>query len=218
MAIQFNGHLTALQKSFQQARLSLYLGAGVSKASGLPSWEEFVQALYFTTLNDESYIYELRPFPNYLFALAEWVLKQKNEPLDIVIRKIKQWYEGKDFIGMMSKTLYAGLNKENFGDSVDNYLLDELLSQNITLNAVVECCRKSVPGVSGVRSVITYNYDNLVEIGLKKYPAEEANFQVIYKREHNIVAGKIPIYHVHGYIPYQDENVNYDDIIFSEDQ
>jgi len=218
MAIQFNGHKEALQKAFQQGRISLYLGAGVSKASGLPSWEEFVQALYFSTLNDESYIHEIRPYPNYLFALAEWVLKQKNEPLDIVIRKIKQWYEGKDFIGMMSKTLYAGLNKENFGDSVDPYLLDELLSQNTTLNAVVECCKRSVPGVSGVRSVITYNYDNLVELGLKKYPAEEQNFQVIYKREHNIVGGKIPIYHVHGYIPLQDEDISYDDIIFSEDQ
>ncbi|MBL7703744.1 MAG: SIR2 family protein [Ferruginibacter sp.] len=218
MAIQYNGHKEALQNAYMQGRLSLYLGAGVSKASGLPSWEEFVQALYFTTLNDESYIYEMKPFPNYLFALAEWVLKQKNEPLDIIIRKIKQWYEGKDFIGMMSKTLYAGLDKENFGDSVDEELLNQLLSQNTTLNAVVTCCKRSVPGVSGVRSVITYNYDNLVEIGLKKYPGSEENFQIIYKKEHAIKPGRIPIYHVHGYIPYQDDNINYDDIIFSEDQ
>lgn len=214
MAIQFNGHKKTLQKAFRQGDLSLYLGAGVSKASGLPSWEEFVQALYFRTLKAESSINQLKPFPNYLFALAEWVLKQKNEPLDIIIRKIKQWYKGDDFIGMMGETLYAGFN---FGYSVNN-LSTQLLAQNQTLNAVVECCKRSVPGVSGVRSVITYNYDNLLELGLKKYPAVEKKFQVIYKREQNIEARKIPIYHVHGYIPFKKEKVNYDDIIFSEDQ
>jgi hypothetical protein len=85
VALHFNGHLPKLQDAFEHGRLSLYLGAGVSRSSGLPSWPELVQALYFTTLNDESFIYELRPYPNYLFALAEWVLEQKNEPLDIQV-------------------------------------------------------------------------------------------------------------------------------------
>jgi hypothetical protein len=87
MAVHFNGHLKKLQSAFQRGNLSLYLGAGVSKPSGLPSWDELVQALYFTTLKDESFIHDIRPYPNYLFALAEWVLEQKNEPLDIVIAR-----------------------------------------------------------------------------------------------------------------------------------
>jgi hypothetical protein len=216
MAIEFNGHLETLQSAFQEGKITFYLGAGVSKPNGLPSWEELVQALYFTTLNDESFIYELRPYPNYLFALAEWVLLQKNEPLDIIIRKIKQWYEGKDFIGMMGDTIYAGLNRKN-SPSIDG-LPRQLVEQNATLKAIVDCCRQSKPGIKGLGSIVTYNYDNLVELGLENHDGLKNNFQVIYKREHQVQAGKIPIYHVHGYIPFQSSDVNYDDILFSEDQ
>jgi hypothetical protein len=216
MAVQFDGRLPALRDAFQSGRLSLYLGAGVSKPSGLPSWEELVQALYFSTLNDETFIYEMRPYPNYLFALAEWVLQQKNEPLDIIIRKIKQWYEGKDFIGMLSATLYAGLGRQDFGPDITG-LPEYLVSRNETLRAIVELCVQSVPNSRGLRSIITYNYDNLIELALKNR-AEAPNFQPIYKQSHRLDASKIPIYHVHGYIPYQASDVRYDDIIFSEDQ
>ena len=143
MAIEYHGHLPALQDAFHRGGLTFYLGAGVSKSNGLPSWEELVQALYFITLNDESFIYELKPYPNYLFALAEWVLKQKNEPLDIIIRKIKQWYEGKDFISMMSNTLYAGLGRDNFGPDISG-LPQYILQQNATLQAILDCAVKSV--------------------------------------------------------------------------
>lgn len=216
MAIEYNGHLPALQEAFQKGKITFYLGAGISKPNGLPSWEELVQALYFSTLNDESFIYGMKPYPNYLFALAEWVLKQKNEPLDIIIRKIKQWYEGKDFIGMMSDTIYAGLNRKDFPDI--NGLPQQVLQQNATLRAIVECCIQSTPGAKGLRSIVTYNYDNLVELGLENHNGLSSKFQVIYKREHKLSSGKIPIYHVHGYIPFQKSDVNYDDIIFSEDQ
>ena len=50
------------------------------------------------------------------------------------------------------------------------------------------------------------------------YNTAKDNFQVIYKRDQLLSSCKIPIYHVHGYIPYQNSNINYDDIIFSEDQ
>jgi hypothetical protein len=64
-------HLTDLKNAFNKNRLTLYLGAGVSQASGLPSWEELVLSLYFRTLNDDMVEFNLRPFPNYLYALAE---------------------------------------------------------------------------------------------------------------------------------------------------
>jgi len=117
----------------------------------------------------------------------------------------------------MSRTLYAGMGKEDYGTDITG-LPEMLLYQNATLSAIVDCCIKSTPNSSGVRSIITHNYDNLVELGLEKFPDKKQNFQIIYKREQNLQQNKIPIYHVHGYIPYQDNNINYDDIIFSEDQ
>jgi len=217
MAIFFKNYLPPLKEAFSRGNLTFYLGAGVSKPNGLPSWQELVQALYFSTLQDESYIYELKPYPNYLFALAEWVLKQKNEPLDLIIRKIKQWYEGKDFMSMLSNTLYAGFGRETSNINVAE-LPEMILYKNKTLSAIVDCCIKSKPGSTGLRSVVTYNYDNLLELGLEKYPQFKDNFLPIYKGDQVLIPNKIPIYHVHGYVPYQNSNVEYKDILFSEDQ
>jgi hypothetical protein len=217
MAIFFNNNLVPLREAFSKGNLTLYLGAGVSKPNGLPSWEELVQTLYFSTLKDESYIYELRAYPNYLFALAEWVLKQKNEPLDMIIRKIKQWYDGAEFMRMLRETLYAGFGTEITGTNVVD-LPGLILSKNKTLNAIVDCCIKSKPGSTGLRSIVTYNYDNLLELGLEKYPEIKDNFLPIYKGEQELVPQKIPVYHVHGYLPYKDNDVKYEDILFSEDQ
>jgi hypothetical protein len=217
MSIISKDYLPVLKKAFEHGNLTLYLGAGVSKPSGLPSWEELVQTLYFSTLEDESFIRDIRPYPNYLFALAEWVLKQKNEPLDIVIRKIKQWYEGKDFMRMMCNTLYAGFGRETYGVNLQG-LPEFICNNNKTLNAIIDCCCKSVPGKSGLRSIVTYNYDNLVELGLERFQNIKNNFQAIYKVNQMLEPDRIPIYHVHGYLPYQNSNIEYDDILFSEDQ
>jgi hypothetical protein len=217
MAIAYGNHLSPLRDAFSRGNMALYIGAGVSKSNGLPGWEELVQALYFTTLEDESFIYELRPFPNYLFALAEWVLKQKNEPLDIIIRKIKQWYEGKDFIDMLSNTLYAGFERGQHKIDI-GYISQLVLEQNRTLQSIVDCCRLSRPGSTGLRSIVTYNYDNLLELGLEQYPEVKDNFISIYKGDQKLKPGIIPIYHVHGYIPYQNSDVKYEDILFSEEQ
>jgi hypothetical protein len=217
MAITNEHHLIALKDAFSKGDLTFYLGAGVSKPNGLPSWEELVQVLYFNTLGDESYIQNLRPYPNYLFALAEWVLEQKNEPLDITIRKIKQWYDDDEFIDRLSNTLYAGLGREDNDIDIQR-LPEEIIEKNRTLEAIFDCCIQSVPGNKGLKSVITYNYDNLLELVLGNYPEKKANFQTIYKGDQKLVPNKIPIYHVHGYIPYQKSDVNYDDIIFSEEQ
>lgn len=217
MAIEDHGYLPALQQAFKAGNLTLYLGAGVSIDSGIPSWEELVQALYFTTLNDEDFIYELKPYPNYLFALAEWVFKQKKEPLEITTRKIKQWYEGKDFLGMLADTLYAGLARETFGPNSQG-LPEHIMSQNRTLASIINCAVKSKPGDSGLRSIITYNLDNLLELALEFFPSGKSNFQTIYKHDQQLSPQKIPIYHVHGYIPYESQSIHYEEIIFSEDQ
>ncbi len=118
---------------------------------------------------------------------------------------------------MKTKTLYAGFARDSFGSNASG-LPGFILERNATLKAILDCFVKSVPGIAGLRSIITYNYDNLVELGLECYPFAKNNFQVIYKRGQQLLPHKVPIYHVHGYIPYDSKNINYDDIIFSEDQ
>ena len=41
-----------LQQAFRDRSLTLYLGAGVSVASALPTWEKLVLSVYFATISE----------------------------------------------------------------------------------------------------------------------------------------------------------------------
>lgn len=48
--------------------------------NGLPTWEELVLAMYFDVVSSEEIIDDQgqrwKPFPNYLYAIAEWQLER----------------------------------------------------------------------------------------------------------------------------------------------
>lgn len=207
--IDQNKAVKELKDAFNDRNLTLYLGAGVSIPSGLPSWEQLVLLLYFRTLNaDINY----RVYPNYLLAISEWLLKNKNEPLDIILRKIKNsgWDEN-SFMELIQQTLYSGFNM--YGN-----LQIPSIDENRTLSAIInKLCRLSSPQNRGLKSVVTYNYDNLLEIGLESAGVLN-NFQKIWRRTEEIDSAKIPIYHVHGYIPIEGKGSTIDEMIFSEEQ
>src|SRR4051794_16195060 len=100
--------LATLRTAFRQGNLTLYLGAGVSIGSGLLSWNQLVLAMYFTAVRGD-WRARWRPYPNYLYAIAEWQLKRTHEPLEITARKIRQFYPDDDkFLDDLKETLYAG--------------------------------------------------------------------------------------------------------------
>ena len=213
-----------LRRAYRDGNLNLYLGAGVSIPSGLPTWEALVQSLYFSVLISEQYIYDFGPYPNYLYAASEWMLKRRNEPLDIVVRKISTWYQQKPefFFDMIKKSLYSNfeeLKKLYRGNS----LADEIMESNKTLEMIVRLLKRSTGNGQGVREVISYNYDNLVEIGMKHQHAEN-KVQPIWKKGQRTTIGKIPVFHVHGFIPFEGlpsvehDKVLFEEIIFSEEQ
>lgn len=101
-------HLDRLREAFQRGDISLYLGAGVSAGNGLPSWDQLVLAMYFSAISAQS-MGDWRPFPNYLFAIAEWHLERSKEPLDITARRIRKYFTSPEaFLTSLQDTLYAG--------------------------------------------------------------------------------------------------------------
>ena len=157
----------ALQKAFRGGNLAFYLGAGVSAASGLPTWEKLVAAMYFSALSDDSDQRVIRKaFRNYLLAIAEWHLKQNAEPMDITARKIELSYEdrSKAFLEALHDTLYIALWSR--GRKPTDAELRKHLDGNATLKAVARLCAersKLQPDRFGVPAVVTYNYDDLLE-------------------------------------------------------
>src|SRR5574342_863656 len=84
-----------LRSAFHERNLALYLGAGVSIGSNLPSWEKLVLAMYFGKVSQER-LGGWRPFSNYLYAIAEWQLANSAEPLEITARKLRKFYSSRN--------------------------------------------------------------------------------------------------------------------------
>jgi hypothetical protein len=153
------------------------------------------------------------PFPNYLLAIAEWHLKRSDEPLDVTARKIRKYIKTpKEFLKALRATLYAGY-LDHDGNLMQPLDSQALRAANPTLDAVARLCERSAVGQSGIRSVITYNYDELLEAALGAAP-----FQTFWKAG-KAKNGKLPIYHVHGLIPVVgNRGSNAKEIMFTEEQ
>jgi SIR2-like domain len=203
--------ITSLKSSFKRGELTLYLGAGVSIPSGLPSWEHLVLLIYFRTLHADI---NMNVYSNYLLAVAEWILREKKDPLDVVIRKIRKTWSENDFMDVLRESLYG-----NIRDSTGRVFL-KAIDRNRTLQSIVsDLLNKSVLKSRGVRTVITYNYDNLLQLALERKKIDK-KFQTIYKDVPEYKLNKIPIYHVHGYLPIQktaNESMP-DELVFSEER
>lgn len=102
-------HLGEIRQALADREITLYLGAGVSMGSGLPSWEQLVLAMYYQALSGTD-LHGWRPFPNYLFAIAEYHLRHSTEPPDITAQKLLYHYRRKDegdFFADLRVTLYS---------------------------------------------------------------------------------------------------------------
>ena len=217
MTVLENSAKNVLKEAYKNNNLCLYLGAGVSIGSGLPSWEKLVLSLFFLKTADQK-LKGWRPFPNYLYAISEWYLKNLDEPLEIIARKIQHLFPTGDqgeneFYLSLYRALYGKYLKNNYKEnlSIDN---GKIIANNPTLEAIAKIISKTIISGKGIKSIITYNYDNLVEIVVN-----DSKLQPIYDNC-SLDDEKIPLYHVHGYIPFDQEKGRSDvkSIIFTEDQ
>jgi hypothetical protein len=87
-----------------------------------------------------------------------------------------------------------------------------LRNGNSTLESIVELCKSRPEGK--IKSVVTYNYDSLLEFALGAIPHKP-----VWTSNARPSASQLPIYHVHGYVPFdKDEGSTPEDIVFTEDQ
>jgi hypothetical protein len=171
-----------LRKIYAKGNITLFLGAGVSKDNGLPNWKELVSSLFFKYMAVEEW-HRIRPFPNYLQAISQWYLDQLGQSFEIVIRGLKTNWGGENYHAALWDVLYNVFESPDIskGSVILDYL-GEILS---------DPSRK-------IKSVITYNYDSLLEQTLS---ARNIDFEAVYSSK-RFTRGKLPVYHVHGFLPY----------------
>ncbi len=202
-----SSELQDLRNAYQNGDLNLYLGAGVSAASGLPNWRQLVVSMYFRYMNIEQW-QSIRPYPNYLYAMGDWYLSKTGESLDIIIRKLKSNLDEDEFLKMLYNCLYNQLDEINFINPIDNGV-----GENKLLSEITEMIAKP----ERINSVITYNFDDLLEESLNR---KNINYTAVYNTHTFPHNGSVPVYHPHGFMPFgnnQPSRQSTGDIILSED-
>ena len=169
--------------SFQQGNVVLFLGAGVSKSANMPDWYGLLKNMC---------------------ASGGW----KREDIDTLMQE----YNGSDIV--LGRFIRLLLNLKSTDSEYIRRIRDNLYSGNTLkkesklVDALCELIK-----TGKVESIITYNYDDIME-----YSLSERGKECYPVYGNNTPKNIFPIYHIHGYIPRSNaESTNLPTPILSEE-
>lgn len=190
LSLQTN-RLASLKAELKNGRLTLICGAGVSIGAGIPSWDALLIKLLESMVNKLSAEKSID-----LSSKAVSEFKEKYGSSALIIGKYLKVNLGNDFLKDVRDALYET-------NPTSCQMID----------SVVEMSRPQRDG-KPLDSIITFNFDSLIEENLKKHNIKhKAIFTESVKHRSN----ELPIYHVHGYLPRKGTIPKDNEIVFSED-
>lgn len=176
---------------YKNEKLVLVLGAGVSMAFGLPTWDTLLQKLIITTIEKEQ---------NVSTVLSELFTNLFSPSPLIAGRYLQKYFTDRklSFEEGVRKVLY-----EKLDINTQSELMDEIINFCVA------------PGKSpNLDSIITYNFDDILEQRLSRL-----GIQVPHKPIYGIGMnpnGQLPIFHVHGFLQHEGELTEQNQITFGE--
>ncbi|MFW6016388.1 MAG: SIR2 family protein [bacterium] len=192
-------YIRQANQHYNDDKLVFFLGAGVSIDAGLPNWDKLINRLNISFI-DSKFEQRKKLNNNEKRTLAKLLSIHNGSTPLISARYIKEGF-GEQFIGEVKSALYKNVKP--------------LKDQKI-LSTIAKCAH-APRNKLGICSIITYNFDDLLERHLKE---ENVRIKVIYREEDIPNDDSLPIYHVHGFLP--DESTKYSDLdkslfVFSEE-
>jgi len=196
-----------LKDCYKKGQFSLLLGAGVSSSAGMPDWNTLLNSLFVTYLtqefNGDVAIGDL--------DISDLVsrLNKIDEPSALMAARYlrkglsKRDTEAKEFISAVTSNLYKLRNSDRVLDS-------ELIK------SIASMCLPRRTGAK-VKTVITYNFDDLLERQLQK---NTIHHSCIYTDNESYDPDELPVYHVHGFLPEDRkgyEGLDNSTLVFSEE-
>ena len=177
--------ISKAKEAFNDNNITLFLGAGVSQDAGGPSWNELLKKV-FTHFNR------------------------------------KYDFSKKDF-GLLSKALNSSsivqgrfaLPEDVRTDEFANYLREKVLYKKIDLKSsklISAIC--DIVDTGNVESIISYNYDDLVETAIKDRNIKQV--ESVYEKIRT-KRGTLPVYHVHGFVPRIYDGIEANPVLSEKD-
>lgn len=176
--------LKSAQKAFVSGPNTFFLGAGVSCSEGLPGWENLLMAV----LSD---------------ATKTKVKKEEFEAL------FKANGSSSIIMGRYIRRLFND-DKQQFASAIHNCLYKDRTLGSIKSGTIKKICDLVKNNRNRVKSIITYNYDDLIEQQMANIGVATSSVFDTHEPD-----GRFPVYHVHGIL--DQEGIKSSDIVLSED-
>lgn len=187
-----NQFIKDLQNSFLNDNLTLFLGSGVSKNVKLPNWNDLMERL-----------------------MVKFLKENYDENYDHINIDAKF----KDFSYITLGSLVKHALQEEYHQKLRDALYEghnHIINNNSCLKIITTLCMPPRNGI-GIQSIVTYNYDDLLEFYLDN---SKIKYKIIFNENEIPTNDELPIYHVHGYLPHDQEITELisDSIILAEDE
>lgn len=194
--------ISQLKHEYEQEKVVLVLGAGVSMSAGLPSWSQMISVLQAEMIS--LLVSQQRGIP---LAKAEQILELANNYFN-------NTNNGTSPLAQM-RFIRSALSSEDYNRMVHKALYGKKTKNSNLLKAICKIC-KPTRNIAGVFSIITHNFDDLLENSLTNASIE---YKDICKDEDVISSDDLNIFHVHGLLPHNLSNFNQElDLVFSEEE
>lgn len=181
--------LSEVGERYRSGRFSMLLGAGVSSSAGLPDWDTLLNSLFVSMLT-EGEITDKKADNEQVSSIVKRLREVDGPSALMLARYIRKGIssssssEQNEFIRSVTERLY-GLRNQRFS-----------LSSPL-IKAIASLCMPSRTGAK-IRSVITYNFDDLLE---RELESRGLTFKSIFEEIDLAGPEDLPIYHVHGFLP-----------------
>jgi hypothetical protein len=198
--------LDGLRRAWQEKDLVLFLGAGVSKPYGIPTWKDLVLEIVFDQ-TDMARRLEAIDLP-FRRALAAWLVDYYEYDPIILARVVKN-------------EIRRRASRSKRGDDPHTLFLEKVRQhlyprkppaphEPTTLTAVADFIKRSGEN-AGVAAVVSFNYDDLLERKLDG----GIDFRSVWSARRSYEKA-LPILHPHGFLPQQGD-MEECRLVFTED-
>ncbi len=192
--------IEGLRQAYQSENLTLCLGAGVSNDAGLPLWNDMIHDLLVLMIDYKTQGEILEKSD--LERIGRLASSNREESPLTQVRYIRTAFEAEE-----SADYYNIVRSVLYGKAIH--------TESALLEAIGELARPKRNHI-GVKGVITYNFDDLLERELQE---KGVPYNVVYRENDRVSSSVLNVYHVHGFLPYRPEAGAQEDtaLIFSEE-
>lgn len=194
--IEREKYIKRINAAFKSGDMVLFLGAGISIDGGIPLWDTLIKQLHIHMIKRLNKEWTLNAKEQQM--MSELAFDNRMASPLLQMRYIKSAFSNEEYYRLVQSVLYGG--KININTRL--------------LGAIAKIC---IPQRSycGVKSIITYNFDDLLE---RKFDERDIRYNDISCEEDRQLVDKLNIYHVHGYLPNDMGKLSREpELIFSEE-